>query len=69
MANYASQPQDTKGSSINIPHFYQNEEANAVQYGETLQENAGQIPTLHSVAQTYEQNQKLKEIFNDNVLK
>jgi hypothetical protein len=52
---------------MNIPHFY--EINGSLQYSDTLQEYTGQIPTLHSVAQTYEKNEKLKEIFNNNVFK
>lgn len=67
MENYTLQPQEIKGNSMNIPHFY--EINGSLQYSDTLQEYTGQIPTLHSVAQTYEKNEKLKEIFNNNVFK
>lgn len=67
MANYSSQHQGIKGNDINVPHFYENEEVNAVKYGDILQGYNGGMPTLHSVAQTYDQNQKLKEIFHNKL--
>ncbi|MFU0824365.1 hypothetical protein [Clostridium sp.] len=67
MANYISPLPETKGNTINVPHFYENNNITAVRSYQTMGDMDLGIPSVHSVAQTYEQNEKLKEIMSKNL--
>lgn len=67
MANYISPLPETKGNKINIPHFYENDQTNNMNGYITMGELDWGIPTIHSAAQAYGQNQKLKEVISNNL--
>lgn len=67
MANYISPLPETKGNIINIPHFYQNNEISNTGSYQTMGDTDWGVPTIHSVAQTYDQNEKLREIISKNL--
>lgn len=67
MANYISQLPETKGNTINIPHFYENNNITTARTYKTIGDMDLGIPSVHSVAQAYEQNEKLKEVISKNL--
>lgn len=67
MANYGSTQQGTNGNIIKIPHYYQNTEANVIQSYYSMGNYQGNIPTVNSVATSYDRNEKLKEILGSNL--
>ncbi|MGY0373593.1 hypothetical protein [Clostridium sp. JNZ J1-5] len=68
MENYGSQQQETRGNIVRVPHYYQNVETNLTGKYHTMGEYSGDIPTLNTVAQGYDRNEKLREILGNNLL-
>ncbi|MCY6483546.1 hypothetical protein OW763_04125 [Clostridium aestuarii] len=64
MEKYTDQFQGANDNSINIPHYYGTERNSLTGYYD-VEDYTKDVPTLHSVAQTYDQNGKLKEILSD----
>lgn len=69
--NYSSQHQSSNTSSINIPHYYEINKniGEGINYDlDNLTGYTGYIPNLHSVAEAYDKNEKLKDVFKSDNL-
>jgi hypothetical protein len=53
---------------MKIPHYYQNDEANVIQNYYSMGEYQGRIPTVNSVASSYDRNEKLKEVLGNSLI-
>lgn len=65
MGNYVSQPQGQNNNVIKVPHYYQKSEANVIERHYGMGENIGTIPTMNSIADTYDRNERVKEILGN----
>lgn len=68
MENYGLTQQETNGNVIKIPHYYQKNEANVLENYYTMGEYKGNIPTVNSLASSYDRNEKLKEVLGNSLL-
>lgn len=71
MTDYSSQHQKSSTSSMNVPHYYELNKnlGDGINYDlNNLTGYTGYIPTLHSVADGCDKNEKLKDVLNiDNL--
>jgi hypothetical protein len=52
---------------MKIPHYHQNNEANVIQSYYGMGNYQGNIPTVNSVATSYDRNEKLREVIGNSL--